>query len=344
MYSFQNDYSEGAHPAILEALNRTNLVQTLGYGEDPYCLEAASLIQQHCANTNSAVHFVSGGTQANLLCLAAFLRPYESVIAVESGHIATHEAGAIEATGHKVNTVKGQAGKISVAEIERVLAEHSDEHMVLPRVVYISQPSEVGTIYSAAELQALSAFCKQANLYLYVDGARLGSALTSPAADLCLSELRSLVDAFYIGGTKNGALLGEAIVINHPALQANFRYLIKQRGALLSKGRVLGVQFLTLFKERLFWELAEHANGMAGRLASGIKAQGYPFLSDSPTNQVFPIFPDALIEALQEEYLFYTWARMDASHQAVRLVTSWATPEAAVEQFLESLSRLGTST
>ncbi len=341
MYSFQNDYSEGAHPAILEALARTNLVQTPGYGEDPYCLEAAGLIKQQTGNPEAAVHFVSGGTQANLLCLAAILRPYESVIAVESGHIATHETGAIEATGHKINTIQGQAGKVTLPEIEQVLIEHYFEHMVLPRVVYISQSTEVGTIYSAAELRALSALCRQANLYLYLDGARLGSALTSPAADIDLPELSSLVDVLYIGGTKNGALLGEALVINNPTLQTNFRYMIKQRGALLSKGRVLGLQFLELFKDRLYWDLAAHANRMAHMLSAGIKAQGYDFLTDSPTNQIFPIFPDSLIQALEAEFLFYTWARTDAAHQAVRLVTSWATPEAAVAEFLESLHRLG---
>ena len=337
-YSFQNDYSEGAHPRILEALTKTNFDQQPGYGEDRYCLEAAQLIRQVSASPDADVHFVSGGTQANLILLSSCLRSYESVIAVDSGHILVHETGSIEATGHKIHGVKGQNGKVTVAEIEEVVRVHgTDEHMVHPRIVYISHSTEIGTIYSAKELRDISAACKALNLYLYLDGARLGSALTSTSADLDMKELSSLVDAFYIGGTKNGALLGEALVINHPRLKPDFRYFIKQRGGLLSKGRVLGIQFLELFKDDLFFDLARNANSMASKLAAGISALGYGFQSDSPTNQIFPIFPNAVIKKLNESYLFYVWNKVDSEHSAVRLVTSWATPEKAIDGFLAAL-------
>jgi threonine aldolase len=337
-YSFQNDYSEGAHPRILEALTKTNFDQQPGYGEDRYCLDAAHLIRRVSASPDADVHFVSGGTQANLILLSSCLRSYESVIAVDSGHILVHETGSIEATGHKIHGVKGQNGKVTVAEIENVVSLHgTDEHMVHPRIVYISHSTEIGTIYSAKELKDISATCKKLNLYLYLDGARLGSALTSTSADLDMKELSSLVDAFYIGGTKNGALLGEALVINHPRLKPDFRYFIKQRGGLLSKGRVLGIQFLELFKDDLFFDLARHANTMASKLAAGISALGYGFQSDSPTNQIFPIFPNAVIRKLNESYHFYVWNKIDSDHSAVRLVTSWATPEKAIDGFLAEL-------
>jgi threonine aldolase len=340
-YSFQNDYSEGAHPRILEALSKTNYVQTPGYGEDPYCLDATRLIRQVIGNPDADIHFVSGGTQANLILLSSCLRSFESVIAVDSGHILVHETGAIEATGHKVNAVRGQNGKITPAEIEEMVATHgNDEHMVHPRIVYISHSTEVGTIYAARELQEISETCKRLKLYLYLDGARLGSALTSSSADLDIKQLCALVDAFYIGGTKNGALLGEALVINNPQLKPNFRYFIKQRGALLSKGRLLGIQFLELFKDDLFFELARNANALAQKLTQGISALGYGFQTNSPTNQIFPIFPNSVIERLNESYLFYVWGKVDSQHSSVRLVTSWATPEKAVDTFLADLKAI----
>jgi threonine aldolase len=336
-YSFQNDYSEGAHPRIIEALSRSNFSQELGYGEDQYCLEAAGLIRNAVGNADADVHFVSGGTQANLLMLSSFLRPFESVIAVDSGHICVHETGAIELTGHKINTVRGIAGKVTVREIEEVVAGHGDEHMVKPRVVFISHSTEIGTIYSTQEIYAISEACKKLNLYLYLDGARLGSALASKSSDFGLKELCQWVDAFYIGGTKNGALLGEALVINHPQLKPDFRYAMKQRGALLSKGRLLGIQFVELFRDNLYFDLARNANQMAERLALGIAKAGYAFQSASPTNQIFPIFPDAIIEKLSRMYRFYVWNKVDSQHSAVRLVTSWATSEKAVDDFLADL-------
>jgi threonine aldolase len=339
-YSFQNDYSEGAHPQILNALSSTNTSQQSGYGEDEFCLAAIDLIRQKINHQQADVHFVSGGTQANLVVLSSFLRPFESVIAVESGHICVHETGAIESTGHKIHTIKGHNGKVTIPEIQALVKEHHFEHMVKPRAVYISQSTEIGTIYSADELRTLSTICKKLNLILYVDGARLGSALTSKSSDMTLSELAALVDVFYIGGTKNGALLGEAIVINNPLLKDNFRFMMKQKGALLSKGRLLGIQFLELFRDNLYYDLASHANQMAERLARGIANLGYTFQTDSSTNQIFPILPKHLIDKLMQTYSFYVWDEVNASHSAIRLVTSWATPPQAVDDFLVSLADL----
>jgi threonine aldolase len=339
-YSFQNDYAEGAHPRILDALAKTNLVQESGYGEDQFCLQAAEVIRHRIGNTDADVHFVCSGTQANLVFLSSCLRPFESVIAVASGHIYVHETGAIESTGHKVHAVEGQAGKIMVAEIEAVVKEHYFEHMVKPRAVYISQSTEVGTIYSASELRALSTVCKQLNLILYMDGARLGSALISKAADISLPELASLVDAFYIGGTKNGALIGEAIVINNPQLKPDFRYVVKQRGALLSKGRLLGIQFLELFRDDLYFDLARHANQMAYRLTLGLSTLGYSAQFPASTNQIFPILPNSVIETLSQSYCFDVWSKVDRYQSSIRLVTSWATSESAVDGFLADLRSL----
>ncbi len=338
-YSFLNDYGEGAHPNILAALEQSNLEQEKGYGEDRHCSQAATMIKAAAGRPDADVHFLSGGTQANLTALAAFLRPYESAIAVPSAHIHVHEAGAIEATGHKIHAVTGVNGKVTPQEVEEVAAEHNDEHMVVPRLVFTSQSTELGTVYSRAEFAALAETCRRLGLYLYVDGARLGQALACGKCDLTLEALSSLADAYYIGGTKNGALIGEAMVICNSALKLNFRHHLKQRGALLSKGRLLGIQFQELFRDDLYLQLAAHANRQAQKLATGIRELGYPFLIDSPTNQIFPILPLAVIDAMMQNYLFYTWSRMDGERSAVRLVTSWATPDWAVEGFLSDLAR-----
>jgi len=336
-YSFKEDYSEGAHPKILEALSLTNMIQEVGYGEDNYCKEAINLIRQKIQNTKADVHFVSGGTQANLIVISSILKPYESVIAATTGHIAVHEAGAIEATGHKINTIETKDGKLNLQDIKSVLDFHTDEHMVKPKIVFISNSTEIGSIYNKRELQRLSKFCKQRSLFLYLDGARLGSALTSKRSDLTLSEISKLVDIFYIGGTKNGALLGEAIIINHDELKENFRFYLKQKGALLAKGRILGIQFLELFKEDLFFELGKHANLMALKLAGGIKKSGYKFLTVPASNQIFPIFPNKLIQKLNKKYGFYVWRRINDKNSAIRLVTSWTTKEEFVSQFIKDL-------
>ncbi|WP_069998496.1 threonine aldolase family protein [Cellulosilyticum sp. I15G10I2] len=340
MYSFKNDYSEGAHPKILEALIASNLEQTEGYGEDHYSQKAAWLLKEMIGRDDIAVHFFVGGTQTNLTAISAFLRPHQAVIAAATGHIATHETGAIEATGHKVITVETSDGKLRMDHIQSVLDGHTDEHMVSPKMVYISNSTEVGSIYKKAELEGLSQFCKANNLLLYLDGARLGSALTSKENDMTLLDLGRLTDVFYIGGTKNGALMGEALIICNDFLKEDFRFHIKQKGALLAKGRLLGIQFEALFKDNLYFELAEHANQMAVRLQDEIKKLGFSFLISSPSNQVFPIFPNSVIEKLQEKYAFHIWEKVDDSYSAIRLVTSWATKEEAVSNFVKDLNNI----
>lgn len=337
---FFNDYSEGAHPNILEALVKTNLDPELGYGEDKFSKEAADNIRKAIKNNNADVHFVSGGTQANLIVLASSLRPYESVIAAETAHIAVHESGAIEATGHKINLIQTKDGKLTPNKVKEVVEFHSDEHMVKPKVVFISNSTEIGTVYTKEELKKLFKFCKENNLYLYLDGARLGSALTIKNSDLTLADVAELVDIFYIGGTKNGALIGEAIVIVNKNLQDNFRNYLKQRGALLAKGRLLGIQFLELFKDNLYLKLAEHANKMANKLAEEMKNLGFNFLADSPTNQIFPILPNKIISQLEKDYGFYIWKKIDEENSCIRLVTSWATKEEAVDSFIKDLREL----
>jgi len=336
MYSFKNDYSEGCHPAILQALIENNEEQHDGYGYDRYSQEAAELIRQRLASPSAAVHFVSGGTQANLTVIASILRPYESVISAATGHILIHETGAIEATGHKVEAVPTPDGKLTPSAVLGVLEKFEAIHMTMPRLVYISNPTEIGTHYVKDELIALSRCCRERGLYLFMDGARLASGLC--AADITLPDLASYTDVFYIGGTKSGALLGEAIVINDPALQENFSYNLKQRGALLAKGRLLGIQFRALFKENLFFEIGTHVNQMAAKLAEAFRQLGYYFLTNSSTNQIFPILPIGVIEQLQTKYDFYIWQKLNDEQAAIRLVTSWATQETTVDQFIQDLT------
>ena len=339
MYSFRNDYSEGVHPKVLAALSETNLVQTCGYGLDPYCADAAALIRDLCAAPEADVHFLVGGTQTNLVVLDALLASYESVIAAHTGHINVHETGAIEATGHKVCTVSSSDGKLTPALVDTVVRGHSSEHMVLPRVVYISDTTEVGTVYTKAELTALRDYCNAHGLYLFLDGARLGAALTSPENDLSLQDLARLTDAFYIGGTKNGLLFGEALVMTTPC--PHFRWHMKQRGAILAKGRLLGVQFQAILEDGLYFDLARHANDLAFRLRDGITALGYPCPVPSPSNQQFPVLPNRVVAKLQElGYEFEIDHAVDDDHTCIRLVTSWATPETAVEEFLQNLAAM----
>ncbi|HYE81950.1 MAG TPA: low specificity L-threonine aldolase [Clostridia bacterium] len=340
MYSFKNDYSEGAHPRILEALVKSNLEQDEGYGEDRYSIRAVELLKQKIKRSDIAVHFLSGGTQTNLITISAFLKPYEAVVAANTGHILVHEAGSVEATGHKVISIEVNDGKLKPELIKPVLDFHTDEHMVKPRLVYISNPTEIGSIYTKTELYQISSFCRENNLILFIDGARLGSALCSEASGFELSDLGQLCDAFYIGGTKNGALFGEALVICNDSLKEGFRFHMKQKGALLAKGRVLGIQFLELFKDDLYFELAKHANKMAEQLKEGITSMGYKFLTNSQSNQIFPILPDRVIGELEKKYSFYIWSKVDESSSSIRLVTSWATREDAVFNFIEDLKKL----
>lgn len=338
VYSFKNDYSEGAHPRILNALLASNFEQTDGYGEDRYSREAADLIKRHIGRDDLDIHLLSGGTQTNLVAISAFLRPHEAAIAAHTGHILVHETGAIEATGHKILSREVSDGKLTAAAIQAALDEHTDEHMVKPKLVYLSQPTEIGTIYTRCELEQISSLCRERNLILYIDGARLGSALAAAESDLTLSDLARLVDAFYIGGTKCGALVGEALVICREELKEDFRFHMKQKGALLAKGRLLGIQFAELFRDDLYFRLSHHANQMAALLRDALTKAGFPFLVHSPTNQLFPILPDSLIAELQKDYSFYVWSKIDAEHSAVRLVTSWATKEEAVQALIASIS------
>lgn len=340
MYCFNNDYSEGAHPQIMKALIESALEQNSGYGTDAHCQAARTLIQNECGQKDADVHFITGGTQTNLIVISAALRPHQAVITAHTGHINVHETGAIEATGHKVLTQYAKDGKLTPELIQKSLDEHETEHMVQPKMVYLSNSTELGTQYSLDELQAVSRFCKTNNLYLFLDGARLGAALTSPVNDLTMKDIAALTDVFYIGGTKNGLLFGEALVISHPGLKPDFRFYMKQKGALLAKGFLLGTQFEQLFKNQLFYELAAHANAMAAKLKKGFAECGYSFYSDSSTNQLFPILPNVLIGKLRQHYQFQDEAAVDGAASAVRFVTSWASKENEIEQFIRELKTL----
>ncbi len=341
MYSFRNDYSEGAHPTVLNALTRTNLEQTCGYGNDPYCTAAAERIRRLCGQPDADIHFLVGGTQTNLVVIHACLRSFEAVIAATTAHVNVHETGAIEATGHKVIAVPSSDGKLTPALMEGVLAVHSTEHMVRPKLVYLSDSTEIGTIYTRAELAAIREFCTANNLLLFLDGARLGSALTAEGNDLTLPDLAELTDAFYIGGTKNGALFGEALILTNPLMRTDFRFYMKQRGAILAKGRLLGIQFDALLENGLYFDLARHANAMATHLQEGIAALGYDFASNSPSNQIFPILPDSIVRRLQDVCEFEVDHTDGMGKTCIRLVTSWATPQEAVDQFLKDLAAIG---
>lgn len=338
MYSFKNDYAEGAHPRILQALIDSNYVQEDGYGDDSFTKRAIELLKEKLERQDVDIHLLSGGTQTNLTAISAFLRPHEAAISASTGHIFTHETGAIEATGHKVISVETKDGKLNPSLIKEVLDLHIDEHMVKPKLVYLSNSTEIGSIYNKNELTDLRDFCKERNLLLYMDGARLGSALCSNDNDLKLSDISSLVDAFYIGGTKNGALLGEALVICHNSLKEDFRFHLKQKGALLAKGRLLGIQFYELFRDDLFFELAQHANKMATILREECSKAHFSFLTYSPSNQIFPILPNELIAELQKKYAFIVWEKVDSTHSAIRLVTSWATKEEEVRAFVKNIN------
>lgn len=340
MYSFNNDYSEGAHPRILEKLVSTNLEQTVGYGLDKYCLEAEQLILDHIKSPNSHVHFISGGTQTNLLAISAFLKPYEAVMTVSTAHINVHETGSIEATGHKIITKTTNDGKITPEIIDEFMELHKDEHMVKPALIYISDSTEVGTIYTKAELTKIREKSKEYGLILFMDGARLGTALVSDANDLTMEDIAKLTDAFYIGGTKNGALFGEALVINDEKLNNDFRYMEKQRGAMLAKGRILGIQFLELFKDNLFYELAEHANECAEKIKEALFEKDIEFKYEPESNQLFPIFTYEQIEKLSKDYLFSIDSKVDEESACVRIVTSWATKEDKVEEFVKAILEL----
>lgn len=344
MIQFQCDYAEGCHPAILENMAATNLEQTAGYGVDSYCESARAKIRTACQCESADVHFLVGGTQANLTVISSILRPHQGVIAAVSGHVNVHETGAIEATGHKVLALPSGDGKISAEQVRKCLEEHYNdserEHIVQPGMVYISHPTENGTLYTKEELTALSEVCKELELPLFLDGARLGYGLMSEKSDLTLADVAELTDVFYIGGTKVGALFGEAVVITNPALRKDFRYLIKQHGGMLAKGRLLGIQFDVLFTDGLYFAIAEHADKMAMKLKEAFLKKGYSLRYDSYTNQQFPVLPDSHVDKLRESYAFAFWEKVDESHSAVRFCTSWATKEENVDRLIRDIEAL----
>lgn len=341
MTRFECDYTQGAHPRILQRLLETNMEQTSGYGTDEHCERARNLIRRECGHERADVHFLVGGTQTNTTVIAALLRPHQGVLSADTGHIAGHETGAIESTGHKVLTLPHQNGKITAEQVREAYENHlndgAKEHLVQPGMVYISQSTENGTVYSLAELESLSAVCREYGLPLFVDGARLGYALAAEGGDVTLADLARLTDVFYIGGTKLGALMGEAVVIVNEALKRDFRYLIKQRGGLLAKGRLLGIQFETLFEDGLYFEISRHAVSLAMKLRSGIQESGFGLLHNSPTNQQFPILPNDLLESLKTKHTFTIWEKVDETHTAVRFCTSWGTTEEEIDELVRDL-------
>ena len=341
MIRFNCDYLEGTHPRILQALTETNMLQTCGYSEDEYCEAAREAIKKVCKCEDVAVHFLVGGTQANLTVISSILRPHQAVLSVKEGHVNAHETGAIEATGHKVMTIEGKDGKITGNQIREQYKLHwedgAHEHITQPKMVYISNPTELGTIYSKAELEAIRKACDDCNLYLYLDGARLGYGLASKENDLTMEDIAKNCDVFYIGGTKVGALFGEAVVITNKALQEDFRYIMKQKGGMLAKGRLLGIQFLELFKDGLYFEISEHAMRMAELLRDGFTELGYKFYANSPTNQQFVIVSDEKLKELDEKYSYEYQMRYNETHSVVRFCTSWATKEEHVRQLIEDM-------
>lgn len=341
MYQFQCDYNEGAHPRIMERLVQTNFEQTVGYGEDHYCAAAREAVRKSIGREDVDVHFLVGGTQANATVISSILRPYQGVLCASSGHINVHETGAIEHSGHKVLALESPDGLLDSERIREAvlahMAEDGPEHMVQPGMVYISFSSETGTVYSLEQLRRIHVVCHEYGLPLFIDGARMGYGLASEGCDVTLADIASLADVFYLGGTKQGALFGEAVVIVNDALKKDFRYHIKQNGGMLAKGRLLGIQFLTLFEDGLYFQLSEHAVSQAMRIREAFKAKGYAFLVDSPSNQQFPILDNATMERLSADFLFSVWQKVDADHTAVRFCTSWATRPEAVDALVSSI-------
>lgn len=340
MIYFDTDYMEGAHPKVMQRLIDTNLEHTAGYGSDPYCAQAKDLIRKALGGIDADIQFMVGGTQTNATVIDAILRHHEGVLCAESGHINVHESGAIEACGHKVLTLPSHDGKVVAGEVKAYIdafyADDSHEHMVAPGMLYISFPTEYGTLYSKDELTALHNVCSEAGIPLYIDGARLGYGLASKECEISLRDLPGLCDVFYIGGTKVGTLFGECIVARK-GLLTHFLPLVKQHGALLAKGRLLGLQFSTLFTDGLYLEIASHAVKLAMRLKEGFTAKGFKPLIDSPTNQQFFVLPNEVMDRLARQASFEVWGSRGATHTTVRFVTSWATDPDDVEKILHLL-------
>ena len=343
MIYFNSDYLEGAHPAIMERLMRTNMEQTVGYGEDEYCAAAREKIKAACEAPEADVHFLVGGTLTNTTVIASILRPYQGVLTAVSGHINCHETGAIESTGHKVLPLPSDDGKITAEQISAAHDAHwndsSHEHIVQPGLVYLSHPTENGVTYTKAELTAISEVCRARGLTLFLDGARLAYGLAAQS-DLTLPDLARLCDVFYIGGTKVGALFGEAVVITKPELKRDFRYFIKQRGGMLAKGRLLGIQYECLMADGLYEALGRHGVEQAMRIRAACEEKGFALRYDSRTNQQFPIFPDEGLKKLEEKYAFSFWEKTDDTHTAVRVCTSWCTKPEHVDALIADIRAL----
>ena len=342
MIRFECDYITGAHPKVLQALVDSNLEPHPGYGEDEYCARAAQLIRELCQAPEADVHFLVGGTQTNTTVIASALRPHQGVISTELGHIALHETGAIESTGHKVLTVPTQDGKLTAQQVEQVCREHLEdeamEHKVQPGMVYLSHPTELGTVYTRAELEAICAAAHRYHIPVFVDGARLAYGLA--ASDIAMPDLARLADVFYIGGTKSGALFGEAVVITNDSLKRDFRYFIKQRGALLAKGRLLGVQFLALLADGLYEQIGQQAVAQALRIKKAFQDKGWPFLVDSPTNQQFVVVPDPVYERIRQSYSTEHNGKPDPDHTAIRFCTTWSTRDEDIDALIRDIQAL----
>ena len=344
MIYFNSDYLEGAHSAIMERMMETNMMQTVGYSCDEICDSARAKVRAACNAPEADVHFLVGGTQTNTTVIAALLRPWQGVVSAVSGHINCHETGAIESTGHKVIALPTPDGKLNAKQVKDYVEwqknDESEEHIVQPGMVYISHPTETGMLYSKAELTEIFHTCREYGLPLYIDGARLGYGLTADGNDLTLPEIARLCDVFYIGGTKVGALFGEAVVIMNEKYKKDFRFMIKQRGGMLAKGRLLGIQFDTLFTDDLYTKIARNANDMAYQIRDIFVSNGYPLLFDSPTNQQYPIISDEELAILGKNFGYEYWERVDETHSGVRFCGSWATTQEQVDALREAVNAL----
>lgn len=342
MQSFKSDYLEGAHPKVLQKLIETNNAQTPGYGDDAYCAQAAKTVKELCGTPDIGVHFLAGGTQTNLTLICAALRPHQGAISAVSGHIYVHEAGAVESRGHRIIPLESNDGKLCAGQLRSLCDAHlhdrAREHTVQPKLVYISNATEIGSLYKKADLEALRKACDDCGLYLYMDGARLAYALASEENDLSLEDITALCDAFYIGGTKAGLLFGEALVIRNKAINEDFRYIVKQNGAMLAKGRLLGVQFQALLEDGLMLQIGRRANALAAKIKHACMMKNIPFLTQSSTNQQFPVFEDADAEKFAD--IATVWQKTDETHTALRFCTGWATSEQSVDELTDMIGRL----
>ena len=339
MISFENDYSEGTSKEILDELIKENYTQVVGYGLDKYSKKAITILKKEIGNNNVDIHFIPGGTPCNILA-ASLLKDYEGIICASTGHINVHETGAIENTGHKCLSIDTLDGKLTPKLIKEVYDKHTDEHMVKPAMVFISNTTELGTVYKKKEIKEIADICKKLKLYLYLDGARIGSALTSKSNDLTLKDICNYTDMFYIGGTKNGALLGEAMIIKNNDLKKDFRYLLKNKGFMLAKNRTIGISFYKLFENGLYYKNAKHANEMADKLVKCFKETNTMFVVKPQSNQIFVILKNDTLKKLSKKYLFSIWNKVDSNHTAVRFVTSWTTKEENVDEFIKDYKNI----